>query len=196
MLDWLLGRGFRFVVAVACVLVVLAAVALLALGRGGPGGLLAGPLATEGPAPTSTAVPPLSVRMRLHVDPATDCAACHLGPDGGVGTNPIPVMAHPVEGWTNCTACHADDRLVPTAPGHSGIYRDECLACHEPPGSSSTAPAARPHHVVEGRTCVSCHGEKAPLPIGMSDRRNCWVCHQGPEAEAWFGTPAPGAPGR
>ena len=144
------------------------------------------PSPTASPLPTSPmARSPIGIQM----SPDADCGACHLDPGGVVGTKPVPVMAHPLEGWTDCTACHADDRLVRTAPGHSSLHKSDCLTCHKPPATDSAAPA-RPHHLVTGKTCVSCHGTKAPLPTDMQGRNNCWLCHPGTEFNDLFGTPA------
>jgi hypothetical protein len=119
-----------------------------------------------------------------------DCGACHLDSSGVVGIRPIPVLAHPLEGWRDCTACHADDRLVQTAPGHSSVHKSDCLICHKVPSAEGSAPP-RPHHLVTGATCISCHGSKAPLPTDMAGRTNCWICHPGEEFSDLFGSPAP-----
>jgi len=101
-------------------------------------------------------------------------------------------MAHPLEGWRDCTACHANDRLVKTAPGHSSLHRADCLVCHKPPAPGTT-PAGRPHHIPTDQPCIACHGKTAPLPTDMAGRSNCWVCHAGTEFEDLFGTQAPSA---
>src|SRR3989304_1901072 len=116
--------------------------------------------------------------------------ACPPDPSGAIGAARATVMGHPLEGWKDCTACHADDRLVRTAPGHSGIHKSDCLACHEVPDAEGTAPP-RPHHLVTGTTCVSCHGTEAPLPTDMAGRNNCWICHGGAEFSELFGGPVP-----
>ena len=62
---------------------------------------------------------------------------------GGVGTKAIPALAHPLQGWTDCTGCHAPDKLVQTAPGHTGIHKAQCTVCH----TKFSAPAPdRPHN--------------------------------------------------
>ena len=106
-----------------------------------------------------------------------DCLACHQSADGGVATKEIPALAHPLEGWTQCTACHAPNRLVKTAPGHTGIHADGCLLCHT---KVSPAPPMRPHTLELTADCLSCHGKSEPLPHSMADRTvsNCWLCHQ------------------
>lgn len=145
--------------------------------------------------PTATATPIAaspggSVPIGLQVMPDTECMACHLDPSGAIGAARSPQLAHPLEGWKDCTACHADNRLVRTAPGHSGIHKSDCLACHEVPDAEGTAPP-RPHHLVADATCVSCHGTEAPLPTDMTGRNNCWICHGGAEFDELFREPAP-----
>jgi hypothetical protein len=106
-----------------------------------------------------------------------DCLACHLTTTGVVGTRPIPTVAHPLEGWSQCTACHSTDTLVKTAPGHAGITADECLTCHTK--FSETAPS-RPHAITQNEDCLECHGTVAPLPTAMATRSvtTCWLCHR------------------
>jgi hypothetical protein len=135
---------------------------------------------------TNDLSPMASSPMGIAMSTNADCSACHLTPDG-VGTKQIPEMAHPLEGWTDCTACHANDRLVATAPGHSGLHKDQCLICHTPRSATETAAPERPHHVFTGQTCLECHGTKAPLPTDMTGRQNCWICHPGEDTAALFG---------
>jgi hypothetical protein len=141
---------------------------------------------TASPASTSPmALVPGGVPMATDAD----CGACHLDSTGNVTTKLIPPLAHPLEGWKDCTACHANDRLVKTAAGHSSLHKDQCLACHEVRSADGTAPP-RPHHLVTGATCASCHGAEAPLPTDMAGRTNCWICHSGTEFEDLFQDPA------
>jgi hypothetical protein len=128
----------------------------------------------------------------IPMSPDADCGACHLDIAGVVGTKPIPVLGHPLEGWKDCTACHADDRLVESAPGHSGLHRADCLVCHQVPSGEGTAPP-RPHHVFD-EACITCHGSEAPLPTDMAGRNNCWICHTGGEFEDLFGEPTETVP--
>jgi hypothetical protein len=140
------------------------------------------PVTTPTPMPTELDAMP----MRGVLIPATvECAACHLTAGGYIGTRTRPLMAHPIDGWRNCTECHAPNRLVDTAPGHSGIHKEDCLACHQPP--SEQGPAPRPHHVVTNTACVTCHGARAeaPLPTDMAGRHNCWVCHGVTNEDIW-----------
>jgi len=161
-------------------------VALPELTRVADGGPTASASASPAPSPTSPmALAPIGIPM----SPDADCGACHLDPSGLVGTRAIPVLAHPLDGWKDCTACHADDRLVESAPGHSGLHRAQCLVCHQVTSAEGTAPP-RPHHVFTDATCVSCHGTQAPLPTDMAGRTNCWICHTGTEFDDRFGDPA------
>jgi hypothetical protein len=128
---------------------------------------------------TATPVPSgVAVGGPLQMPVGDDCLACHTTPGGGVGTVAIPPIGHPREGWESCTSCHANNRLVATAPGHSGIHADQCLLCH-----TATTPAAvdRPHSLDKNAQCLSCHGSLAPLPDSMKGRSEatCFLCHQG-----------------
>jgi hypothetical protein len=111
------------------------------------------------------------------------CSACHVTAQGAVGLVPVPRMAHPLRGWTDCTACHANDRLVATAAGHAGIHATDCLVCHEP--AEPQVPLSRPHRERQNEECLSCHGGSAPLPEDMAHRPEavCWLCHRLPETE-------------
>jgi hypothetical protein len=116
--------------------------------------------------------------------------------NGTVGIKDIPLMAHPLKGFTDCTACHAPEGLVKTAPGHSSLHKTDCLVCHkENPNLASSSPAPmRPEHMgATGKTCTSCHGvdKHAPLPADMAARgNNCWICHNGPEFQYLFQSPS------
>lgn len=151
------------------------------------------------PAPSATPSPSSGSAMALsplaiEIPPDSECTACHLTSTGTVGTRPIPKLAHPLWGWRDCTACHANDRLVAIAPGHSGLHKDDCLVCHQAPDAAATESAApRPHHVYSDKPCISCHGKEAeaPLPTDMEGRSNCWVCHAGTEFSQLFGAPEP-----
>jgi hypothetical protein len=111
------------------------------------------------------------------------CAGCHLTSDGGIGLRAMPVMGHPLEGWSQCTSCHAPDRLVETAPGHSGIHASECTVCHK--AGNLPVPLSRPHRDNQNVACLSCHGSIAPLPSDMAHRKEavCWLCHRLPVVE-------------
>ncbi len=173
MRGFLAGR--RLVVAS-----VLAVVAVGILGGWAIGqtGLIAPPAAQPGPSaspsPVASPTPAVNAVMdELH----GDCTACHVNPNGGVGTKPIPALAHPLQGWTDCTGCHNPAGLVQTAPGHTGIHKDQCLICHK---SDTAAAPPRPHAGEDVGNCLDCHGKTAPLPASMDGRSvaTCWLCHQ------------------
>ena len=152
------------------------------------------PSATPSASPQSAmGKSPIGIEMSANAD----CGACHLTTSGTVGTRTIPVMAHPLWGWRDCTACHATDRLVATAAGHSGLHKDECLVCHKVPDAAALASRAplRPEHMGNTQPCTSCHGidQHAPLPADMQGRDNCWICHNGPEFTYLFASPSPSA---
>jgi hypothetical protein len=171
--------------AVGAAVVLVGAVPELArLGLGSPAGDVQPGASSPPVVPGSLA--PIMVVM----SPDADCGACHLDAVGGVRTPVIPVMAHPLEGWRDCTACHANDRLVKTAPGHSSLHKADCLVCHQAPVAGAS-PAPRPHHIPTDQPCIACHGKTAPLPTDMAGRNNCWVCHSGTEFQDLFGSPAP-----
>lgn len=130
--------------------------------------------------------PPLAEVVKIPVDMTLrdDCLACHLDSSGGVGTRPIPALAHPLEGWTLCTSCHAPDRLVQTASGHSGIHADQCQTCHT---KHSTPAMDRPHTASENLDCLRCHGTtRAHLPTAMEGWKDttCWLCHRASTVKA------------
>ena len=137
----------------------------------------------SGPAASGTPSPPPSAGIIgmswLQLPPNADCSACH-STDTGIGVVAAPALAHPVTGWTRCTACHADDRLVKTAPGHTGIHATQCLLCHQQAPGALLTPLSRPHRDLQNQACLSCHGATAPLPTDMSHRTQsvCWLCHR------------------
>lgn len=131
------------------------------------------------PSPSPSATAAVSVMAAIGVTSITNdanCGSCHSAPGE---TNARPVMAHPLKGWTDCTACHLTSTLVKTAPGHAGLHKDECLICHTARQDQTEPP--KPHHSFNGANCTSCHGNpeipQAPLPKDMADKQNCWVCH-------------------
>lgn len=177
------GRGYWLVVA--GLLGVLAAVAgfvaltvLPEVQRGGYQPATASPTAAASPA--STATPDL-LMGGAEIPAGAACAGCHLTDRGVIGLRTIPAMAHPLDGWRQCTGCHATNSLVKTAPGHSGIHATQCLTCHTP--ASLPAPLSRPHRDLQNTACLSCHGSTAPLPADMAHRSEsvCWLCHRLPD---------------
>ena len=169
---------------------------------------LARQTASDSAAPSATPAPTATPKSAMGLSPVgiempegTNCSGCHVTTTGSVGTKPIPVMAHPLLGWRDCTACHTTGSLVATAPGHSSLHKDECLICHktqDAAGTSTSAPARPEHMGVDGAACTSCHGldTHAPLPESMTGRgNNCWICHNGPEFQYLFDSASPGPSG-
>lgn len=130
---------------------------------------------TAAPSPSSTA--PFAVMSWIDLPADADCAACHQT-ETGIGVRPVPQVAHPLRGWTDCIACHANDRLVTTAGGHAGLHATDCLVCHEP--AVLPVPLSRPHRAPENQDCLNCHGRTEPLPADMAHRAEsvCWLCHR------------------
>ncbi len=158
------------------------------------------PAASASPAVEATpgsamALSPIGIAM----PEGSDCKGCHVTTDGSVGTKPIPVMGHPLFGWRNCTACHAAGSLVKSAPGHSGLHKDDCLVCHQTRSGAGqdSPPPTRPEHMGTEKPCTACHGvdKHAPLPENMAGRNNCWICHNGPEFTYLFEAGSPDDPG-
>ena len=154
------------------------------------------------PAPSPTATPKSAMALSpvgISMPADTNCNACHMTTTGTVGTKDIPVMAHPLLGWRDCTACHSTGSLVKTAAGHSSLHKDECLICHKTQAAAGTASSAplRPEHMGTGKQCTDCHGmdQHAPMPADMAGRgNNCWICHNGSEFTYLFeASPSPGA---
>jgi hypothetical protein len=173
------GLG-RVAAWLATAVVVIAAVVAFGLILGASE--LAKGIAAATPAPTVTAPPPTPwlrsiAPGQLAMPPDSDCAACHVTIDGHVGVRPIPALAHPLHGWTTCTECHSNERLVQTAPGHTGIHADQCLVCHVEALGAAPIPQ---HPSLAGSDCLGCHGKIAPLPSSMVDKPSelCWLCHQ------------------
>jgi hypothetical protein len=175
----------------------LATVAVPDLVKSGALGFLSTPAPTVGPSPSANgdsamALSPIGIAMPSDAD----CSACHVTTNGTVGVRNIPLMAHPLKGFTDCTACHNPEGLVKTAPGHSSLHKTDCLVCHKenPSLASSSPPPLRPEHMGStGKACTSCHGvdKHAPLPADMAARgNNCWICHNGPEYQYLFASPS------
>lgn len=136
------------------------------------------PDASSAPSQSPSASEDVMTWLGMSAD--SDCAGCHVTEGGTVGLRPVPPIAHPLKGWTECTACHSSERLVETAPGHTGIHAEDCLTCHQP--GDLPAPLSRPHRELQNNACLDCHGETAPLPTDMAHRGEsvCWLCHRLP----------------
>jgi hypothetical protein len=136
------------------------------------------------PAPTARPSASVDLTMGGAILPANAlCAGCHQTGSGSVGLDVVPVIGHPLEGWSKCTNCHAPAGLVETASGHSGIHASQCTVCHKP--GDLPKPLSRPHRDNQNQECLSCHGGKAPLPVDMTHRSEtvCWLCHRLPTIE-------------
>ena len=152
------------------------------------------------PVPQPTATPESAMGLSpvgISMPAGTNCDSCHMTTTGVVGTKDIPVMAHPLLGWRDCTACHSTGSLVQTAPGHTSLHKDDCLICHRTQDSAGAATKAppRPEHMGTNKQCTDCHAvdKHAPLPEAMRDRgNNCWICHNGEEFKYLFeASPSP-----
>lgn len=168
-------------------IVLVAGVAGMAIGnltKSDPDDAIAVPTAAPSVGPS----PSLSIADQVDMKLMGDCTACHSTPDGGVGTKVIPALAHPLQGWSDCTGCHAPDKLVQTAPGHNGIHKVQCTVCH----TKFSAPAPdRPHPASLDLDCLKCHGTtKAHIPSDMKNWsvKTCWLCHRATD------NPAPQVP--
>ena len=133
-------------------------------------------------APTPSPSGRTLVMSWVNLPPDADCGACHQTASG-VSAPQVPKIAHPLRGWTDCTACHSNERLVATAPGHAGIHATDCLICHEP--ADLPAPLSRPHRELHNQNCLDCHGKTEPLPADMTHRAQsvCWLCHRLPDEQ-------------
>jgi len=179
-------RALNAAIAVALLAVIAAAVALAVVVQNDLrfGDLVARivpppPSASPSAAPSPGASGQAMTGNGVLITDTSSCAGCHSTTDGSM-VKPIPVLGHPLEGWRNCTACHAPQSLVAVAPGHATLTQGACLSCHKPrDAAGTTAVVPRPHHVFPGQQCTSCHGpnKKAPLPDEMSGRTACWLCH-------------------
>ena len=153
------------------------------------------PTAAPSATPNSMmALSPIGIEMPV----GSDCQGCHITEAGSLGTREIPVMAHPLWGWRDCTACHTTGSLVASAPGHSSLHQDDCLVCHQTRTETgdTSEPPLRPEHMGTDKPCIACHGidEHAPLPDSMAGRENCWICHNGEEFTYLFEEGAAGSP--
>jgi hypothetical protein len=142
--------------------------------------------AVESPTPVAQAEALPSARIEMggaSIPESAECSGCHMTTAGTIGVRTTPKMGHVLEGWSECANCHAPDRLVDTAPGHSGIHATQCTVCHEP--GDPLTPLSRPHRDNQNEACLNCHGKTAPLPSDMAHRNEsvCWLCHRLPVVE-------------
>jgi hypothetical protein len=111
-----------------------------------------------------------------HIPTSAECVLCHEA-GGSAGMKPVPAIGHPLEGWTACLACHTNEDLGRSAPGHEGIDQGECLNCHK---EAQEGPAITQAHADLHEACLDCHGDFAHLPTSMVGRNQdeCWLCHK------------------
>jgi hypothetical protein len=130
------------------------------------------------PDPSVQASPTAAVfEMGLaHIPTSAECVLCHEA-GGSAGMKPVPAIGHPLEGWTACLACHTNEDLGRSAPGHEGIDQGECLNCHK---EAQEGPAITQAHADLHEACLDCHGDFAHLPTSMvgRDQDECWLCHK------------------
>lgn len=90
-----------------------------------------------------------------------DCLQCH-----DLSGAPASEITHPVIGREDCLSCHRGGvgTTSKLAGNHVDYTNDECDLCHFPSAvaaapvpSESTATQERPHIVIGGNACVSCH---------------------------------------
>jgi hypothetical protein len=135
----------------------------------------AGHPAQAGASPSASA--PLMSMGLAHIPTSNACVLCHES-GGSAGLKIVPAIAHPLEGWRQCAACHTNEKLGLLAPGHEGIAETECLNCHKvaQPGPAIT----QPHSNLQDQHCLDCHGSFAHLPSSMAsrDESSCTLCHK------------------
>jgi len=127
--------------------------------------------------PSPSASPDLMQMGLAHIPTTNACVLCHEGGGAG-GLKPIPAVAHPLEGWRTCSACHANDKLGRQAPGHEGITDDQCLNCHKEAVQGEAI--TQPHSKLQDQHCLDCHGSYAHLPSTMAGKQEseCMLCHK------------------
>jgi hypothetical protein len=116
-------------------------------------------------------------------------------PSKGV-PNSIP---HPVTNRTDCTICHAKDKVRPYPDNHTSFKPDMCASCHKPvlqevapaatPAPTQAAPTgaggppAIPHDLVGRDNCLACHNPEGGIKPAPKDHvgravEMCQVCHK------------------
>ncbi|MFI5254445.1 MAG: hypothetical protein ACHQ15_03170 [Candidatus Limnocylindrales bacterium] len=127
--------------------------------------------------PSPTASTELFQMGLAHIPTSAACVLCHES-GGSASLKVIPAIAHPLEGWRECSVCHTNEKLGRIAPGHEGIPQSECLTCHTvaQPGPAIT----QPHSKLQDQHCLDCHGTYAHLPSSMAsrDESTCTLCHK------------------
>jgi hypothetical protein len=168
----LLDRPVRLLLVanVAVLVILLTAVAVDSFGGPRPGH-------PQQASPTPSSSPELMSMGLAHIPTSNACVLCHEG-GGSANVKVVPAIAHPLQGWRQCLACHTNEKLGRVAPGHDGIAQSECLNCHKvaQPGPAIT----QPHSKLQDQHCLDCHGSYAHLPSSMASRKEstCTLCHK------------------
>jgi hypothetical protein len=168
-------RSIRLLVVADLVLVVgLVGLFAVALFRYLP---TAGHPAQGSPAASASASAGLMTMGLAHIPTNSPCVLCHES-GGTAALKVIPAIAHPLEGWRQCTACHTNEDLGLRAPGHTGIAETECLKCHKE--AVEGPPITQPHAALQDQHCLDCHGSVAHLPSTMAsmNESSCTWCHK------------------
>jgi hypothetical protein len=113
-------------------------------------------------------------------------AATALAQDDAAATKP-PVVAHELEGRSECLMCHSGTmEEMPAVPeSHEGRENGACLWCHAGDAAIQTAEAAKVPHELEGREeCSMCHSSGMEgMPQSPADHEgrpndSCALCHE------------------
>lgn len=112
----------------------------------------------------------------------SDCSSCHEMTDELMIAKPFPAIPHKIEGWGQCSFCHAPARLAPPPESHRGLPDVICQACHQ---VSQTSPPSLGHVLWRDKTCSSCHRTSLDLPPSHDDRGEltCALCHEPAKVE-------------
>jgi hypothetical protein len=100
----------------------------------------------------------------------------------------IPAVPHPLEGRSDCLACHDTGGIEPFPEDHAGRTSESCTMCHQA-GEAEAEEIPPVPHPLEGREdCLACHDTDGiePFPGDHVGRTNdmCTMCHEAGEVEA------------
>lgn len=102
-------------------------------------------------------------------------------------TTKPPVVAHELEGRSECLMCHsgAMEQVTAVPASHEGRGNETCLWCHAADASVQTAEAGKIPHELEGRdNCGMCHGSgmegmpQSPADHEGRSNESCGMCHE------------------
>jgi nitrate/TMAO reductase-like tetraheme cytochrome c subunit len=115
-------------------------------------------------------------------------------------------VPHPITARTDCTLCHATDKVHPWPEDHNGFSADLCTQCHTAPaGEGDAAPAVAaptiPHQLAGMDQCDQCHSADGMKPVPDNHTSftldQCLLCHKPagsePGGTAPSATATPGA---